>query len=99
MSDRILTRIYATDLIPSTARATSSAAASIPVQLVPLLAEVFEVAKTSLSKVLPDVRKPNILEEAEWEDEGGGFEKEKMMQGESFLFAHLVITPLLTSIK
>lgn len=31
--------------------------------------------------MLPDVKKPNVLEEAEWEDDGGGFEKEKMMQG------------------
>lgn len=69
------------DLIPSTARATSSSAAPIPSQLVPLLADAFEAAKKALSKVLPDVKRPNVLEEAEWEDDGGGFEKEKMMQG------------------
>lgn len=38
-----------------------------------------------MSKVLPEVKKPNVLEEAEWEDDGGGFEKEKMMQGETIL--------------
>jgi hypothetical protein len=30
------------------------------------------------------MKKPNVLEEAEWEDDGGGFEKEKMMQGKLF---------------
>lgn len=68
------------DLIPSTARATSSSAAPLPPQLVPLLANAFEAAKVALAKVLPDVKRPNVLEEAEWEDDGGGFEKEKMMQ-------------------
>ncbi|KAL8286687.1 hypothetical protein RQP46_004215 [Phenoliferia psychrophenolica] len=68
------------NLIPSTARATSSAAAPIPPQLEPLLTEALEAAKIALTKVLPDVKKANVLEEAEWEDDGGGFEKEKMMQ-------------------
>lgn len=70
------------DLIPSTARATSSNAAPLPPQLEPLLAESLEEAKRVLSKVLPEVKKVNVLEDAQWEDDGGGFEKEKMMQGE-----------------
>ncbi|KAK4705160.1 ATPase family AAA domain-containing protein 2, partial [Phenoliferia sp. Uapishka_3] len=68
------------NLIPSSARATSSAAAPIPPQLEPLLHDALDAAKLALTKVLPDVKKANVLEEAEWEDEGGGFEKEKMMQ-------------------
>lgn len=32
--------------------------------------------------MLPEVKRANVLEEAEWEDDGGGFEKEKMLQGE-----------------
>ncbi|KAI5478471.1 AAA family ATPase [Pseudohyphozyma bogoriensis] len=68
------------NLIPSTARATSSSAAPIPPQLEPLLNPAFEAAKLALSKVLPEVKKTNILEDAEWEDDGGGFEKEKMIQ-------------------
>ena len=83
----MLTR-RAADLIPSTARSSSSAAAPIPPQLEPLLNEALEAAKIALTKVLPDVKKPNVLEEAEWEDDGGGFEKEKMMQGAQS-FTHL----------
>jgi hypothetical protein len=70
------------DLIPSSHRSTSTAAAALPPQLVPLLAEGFENAKAALAKVLPEVKKPNVLEEAEFVDDGGGFEKEKMLQGE-----------------
>ncbi|KAK4055288.1 TAT-binding protein-like protein 7, AAA ATPase [Microbotryomycetes sp. JL201] len=68
------------NLIPSTARATSSLAAPLPVQLEPLLSDSLETAKQVLAKVLPEVKKVNVLEDAEWEDDGGGFEKEKMMQ-------------------
>ncbi|GAA5972277.1 hypothetical protein JCM11641_002388 [Rhodosporidiobolus odoratus] len=68
------------NLIPSTARSTSSSAAPLPPQLVPLLADALENAKEALTKVLPDVKKISVLEEAEFVEEGGGFEKEKMMQ-------------------
>ncbi|BGP21552.1 AAA family ATPase [Rhodotorula toruloides] len=68
------------NLIPSTARSTSSHAAPLPSQLVPLLADSLEHAKTALAKVLPEVKKVNVLEEAEFVDEGAGFEKEKMLQ-------------------
>ncbi|GAA6012596.1 hypothetical protein JCM11491_005447 [Sporobolomyces phaffii] len=68
------------NLIPSSHRSTSSAAAALPPQLVPLLADAFENAKAALAKVLPEVKKPNVLEEAEYIDDGGGFEKEKMLQ-------------------
>lgn len=72
------------DLIPSTARSGSSAAAPLPEQLEPLLGESFEAAKNALAKVLPNFKKPNILEEAEFEDEGdGSFEREKLAQCES----------------
>ncbi|GAA5878836.1 hypothetical protein JCM1840_000730 [Sporobolomyces johnsonii] len=68
------------NMIPSSHRSTSSAAAALPPQLVPLLTDSFENAKAALAKVLPEVKRPNILEEAEWVDENGGFEKEKMLQ-------------------
>lgn len=77
------------DLIPSSHRSTSSAAAALPPQLVPLLADSFENAKAALAKVLPEVKKPNVLEEAEFIDDGGGFEKEKMLQGEQFSVSFL----------
>ncbi|GAA6060222.1 hypothetical protein JCM10212_002301 [Sporobolomyces blumeae] len=68
------------NLIPSSHRSTSTSAAALPQQLVPLLAESLDHAKEALARVLPEVKKPNILEEAEFVDEGGGFEKEKMLQ-------------------
>ncbi|GAA5844990.1 hypothetical protein JCM5353_005305, partial [Sporobolomyces roseus] len=68
------------NLIPSSHRSTSTAASALPPQLVPVLADSFEVAKAALAKVLPEVKRPNILEEAEFVDDGGGFEKEKMLQ-------------------
>lgn len=69
------------DLIPSTARSASSAAQPLPPHIVPLLADSLERAKAALKKVLPEVKKPNVLEEAEYEVEGdGGFEREKMLQ-------------------
>ncbi|KAH9825030.1 hypothetical protein DFH28DRAFT_1016425 [Melampsora americana] len=68
-------------LIPSTSRSSSSAASPLPPQLLPLLASWLDRAKETLSKILPDVKKPNVLEEAEFEeDAGGGFEREKMIQ-------------------
>jgi hypothetical protein len=71
------------DLIPSTARSTSSAATPLPPHLAPLLGPSLEKAKAALSKVLPEVRKANILEEAEYEeDDDAGFAKEKMIQSE-----------------
>ena len=82
-----------TDLIPSTARSTSSSAAPIPPQLVPLLSTSFEHAKTALAKVLPEVKRISVLEEAEYVDDGGGFEKEKLMQGAlSLSLLHLSAT-------
>ncbi|GJN91481.1 hypothetical protein Rhopal_004504-T1 [Rhodotorula paludigena] len=67
-------------LIPSTARSTSSSAAPLPAQLAPLLSNSLDHAKAALSKVLPETKRVNVLEEAEYVDEGGGFEKEKMLQ-------------------
>ncbi|GAA6004429.1 hypothetical protein JCM10207_000723 [Rhodosporidiobolus poonsookiae] len=69
------------NLIPSTARSTSSAAAPLPAQLVPLLTDSFENAKLALARVLPEVKRVSVLEEAEFvEQDGGGFEREKMLQ-------------------
>ncbi|GAA5992072.1 hypothetical protein JCM10908_000727 [Rhodotorula pacifica] len=68
------------NLIPSTARSTSSAAAPLPPQLVPLLSHALDNAKTALAKVLPPVKRVNVLEEAEFVEVDGGFEKEKMLQ-------------------
>lgn len=67
-------------LIPSTARSTSSVAAPLPSHLQPLLGPSLDRAKQVLSKVLPDVKKVNILEEAQYVQDEGGFEHEQMLQ-------------------
>ena len=71
------------DLIPSTARSTSTLAAPLPDHLKPLLQDSLEAAKSTLGKILPDVKKISVLEEAEFEeDSDAGFAKEKLMQSE-----------------
>ncbi|KAL5530834.1 YTA7 [Sanghuangporus sanghuang] len=69
-------------LIPSSARATSSSAAPLPSQLVPLLEDTLERTKTVLEKAIPVGKKRTALEEAEWEDEDdeGALEREILMQ-------------------
>ncbi|KAH8928837.1 AAA-domain-containing protein [Atractiella rhizophila] len=69
------------NLIPSTARASSSVSAPLPEQMESLLKPSLEKAKEALAKVLPDIKKVNLLEEAEYEEEvDGGFETEKFRQ-------------------
>lgn len=67
-------------LVPSTSRSTANIASPLPSHLKPLLDQSFEHVKEVLDKILPSVRKPNMLEEAEYEDDDGGFEKEKRLQ-------------------
>lgn len=69
------------DLIPSTARSTSSLASALPPHLEPLLRANFDRAIASLAKVMPEVKKINVLEEAQYEPLGdGGFEQERITQ-------------------
>lgn len=71
------------ELVPSSARSASSAAESLPSQLVPLLSPVLELAKEVVGKVMPVSKKRTALEEAEWEDdvgEEGAFDREMMLQ-------------------
>ncbi len=60
------------ELIPSSARSTSSSASPIPTQMLPLLEESLETAKKVLDKALLLAKKRSALEEAELEDEGEG---------------------------
>ena len=71
-------------MIPSSARATASAAVPLPTQLQPLLAEPLELLKTAVDRALPPAKKRSVLEEAEYEDEddGSSFGKEMMLQCE-----------------
>ncbi|KAJ4491025.1 hypothetical protein J3R30DRAFT_169989 [Lentinula aciculospora] len=67
-------------LVPSSARSSSSTAAPMPAQLVPLLSDSLQKAKDILGTVLPLEKKLTALEEAEFEDyndkDGSGDEKD-----------------------
>jgi hypothetical protein len=74
------------ELVPSSARSSSSAATPLPVQLVPLLDDTLEKVKSVIQRVMPVEKKLTALEEAEFEDEGGeegALEKEMLSQGMS----------------
>ena len=70
------------ELVPSSARSSSSVASPLPTQLVPLLSETLDKVKGVIDKAMPVGKKRTALEEAEWEDEGedGGLERELMLQ-------------------
>ena len=72
------------ELVPSSARSTSSTASPLPSHLVPLLEDVLEQTRAVINKALPVGKKRSALEEAEYEDEGdeGALEREIMMQCE-----------------
>ncbi len=56
-------------IVPSSARASASAAAPLPERLAPLLGPVVQHAISVLDRILPPVSKRNPLEEALWEDD------------------------------
>lgn len=71
------------ELVPSSARSSSSAATPLPVQFVPLLEDTLEKVKQVIYRVMPVEKKLSALEEAEFEDEGGeegALEKELFSQ-------------------
>jgi ATPase family AAA domain-containing protein 2 len=70
------------EIVPSSERSSSSAAAPLPKAVKPLLESKLEKIKTVLAALIPEKKKRNVLEEAMFEDDGmGGFESEVMMQG------------------
>ena len=73
---------WSAELVPSSARSSSSVASPLPTQLVPLLSETLDKVKGVIDKAMPVGKKRTALEEAEWEDEGedGGLERELMLQ-------------------
>ena len=76
--------IVAAELVPSSARSSSSAATPLPTQFVPLLDESLERVKEAIQRVMPIEKRLSALEEAEFEDEGGeegALEKEMLSQG------------------
>lgn len=73
------------EVIPSSARSSTTVAAPLPAHLVPLLEAPLEQVKTALDKALPKLKKRSALEEAQWEEdhpngEAGAFEREMMLQ-------------------
>ena len=85
--------VIATELIPSSARATAPSASPLPEQLVPLLQDALERIKAEINKVLPVSKPRNALEEAEWEDEGdeGALDREIMLQCTRVSFSWVVL--------
>jgi hypothetical protein len=72
------------EIVPSSARSSSSAASPLPTQFAPLLEDMFEKMKGIIQRVLPMEKKLSALEEAEFEDPGGekgALEKEMLSQG------------------
>jgi deoxyribose-phosphate aldolase len=73
------------ELVPASARSSTSAAAPLPAQFVPLLGDALDNVKQMVDRVLPLGKKRTALEEAEYEDddEEGALEREMLMQCES----------------
>ena len=74
------------ELVPSSARSSTSAAAPLPTQLVPLLGDALEQLKRIIDKVLPVSKKRTALEEAEYDDdadEASALQREMLMQCKS----------------
>jgi hypothetical protein len=72
------------EIVPSSARSSSSAASPLPTQFGPLLEGTLENVKQVIQRVLPMEKKLSALEEAEFEDEGGeggALEREMLSQG------------------
>ena len=80
---------YFVELVPSSARSSSSAATPLPTQFVPVLSDALEKVKEVIQQVLPLEKKLSALEEAEFEDddgEEGALDREMLSQGmDSFL--------------
>lgn len=77
------TLCFDSELVPSSARSSASAAMPLPPQLVPLLSDTLEKVKSVIARVLPVEKRLTALEEAEFEDfdgEEGALEREMTMQ-------------------
>jgi len=72
------------ELVPSSARSSSSSASPLPTQLVPLLSGTLEKVKDAINRVLPVSKKRTALEEAMWEEdsEANALDRELFIQCE-----------------
>jgi hypothetical protein len=68
------------EIVPSSARSTSSSAIQLPRHLVPLLSAPLERLKTAVDAVLPRHKMLTALEDAQYEEEGDEFDKQMMLQ-------------------
>ncbi|KAF8471869.1 hypothetical protein BDZ91DRAFT_479327 [Kalaharituber pfeilii] len=69
-------------IVPSSERSTSSGAAPLPKHIEPLLQRPLDGIKKALKKLLPELKRMTVLEEAMYEDDpdpASGFEREKML--------------------
>ena len=76
--------IFFLELVPSSARSSSSAATPLPIQFVPILSDALDKVKAVIQRVLPLEKKLSALEEAEFEDDGGeegALDREMLSQG------------------
>ena len=80
--------ITISELVPASARSTSSSATPLAPQFVPLLSDTLEQVKEVIAKVLPVTKKLSALEEAEWEEESeeGALERELLSQCRFYCF-------------
>ena len=88
-----------TEIVPSSARSTSSVATPLPPQFGPLLSETVEHVKSVIARVMPVEKPLTALEEAMFEDddgEEGALEREMLSQ--CALSVYLYGEPLLMSV-
>lgn len=85
----VKTNLALLELVPSSARSSSSSASPLPTQLVPLLSDTLEKVKDAINRVLPVSKKRTALEEAMWEDdsEANALDRELFIQCECWLLA------------
>ncbi|KAG1782447.1 hypothetical protein EV702DRAFT_1192124 [Suillus placidus] len=78
----VKTNVALQELVPSSARSSSSSASPLPTQLVPLLSDTLEKVKDAINRVLPVSKKRTALEEAMWEDdsEANALDRELFIQ-------------------
>lgn len=92
----LLRRCHILELVPSSARSTSSSASPLAPQFVPLLSDTLDKVKEVVAKVLPITKKRTALEEAEWEEdsEENALEREMMNQCQCWLIIFRQFTKL-----
>ena len=82
------------EIVPSSARSSSSAASPLPLQFVSLLGDILDQVKNTITRVMPMEKWLSALEEAEFEDVGGeegALEKEMLMQCKCISSSHSCI--------